>query len=110
MSLAEELRDIANVVLEEDERLLKDYYKDIDEVLRRSAEQGNHQVSISFCDSGEKTLSYIHNIELVGIKNKVESMKIIKEHYTQEGFEISENWCVDEDDLDIEVKAMNFQW
>lgn len=110
MSFAEELRDIANLVLEEDERLLKDYYKDIDEILRNSAKQGNHQESISFCDSGERTLSYIPNIELEGIKNKVESMRIIKEHYVKEGFEISEEWCSDMNEPDIELKVISFHW
>ena len=110
MSLSEELRHIANIVLEEDKKLLKGYYKDIDKILRGSAEKGNHQAAISFCDSGEKTISYIPNIELIGIQNKVESIKIIMDHYKKEGFVTSEDWCGDDEDLSVEVKVISFQW
>ena len=110
MSLSEELRHIADSALEEDKKLLKNYYKDIDKILRESAEKGNHQASISFCESDENTLSYIPNIELMGIKNIVEAKKIIIEHYKKEGFDMSEDWCGDDEDLDVQVKVMSFQW
>ena len=46
----------------------------------------------------------------MGIKNIVEAKKIIIEHYKKEGFDMSEDWCCDDEDLDVQVKVMSFQW